>query len=89
MEDILYRLRTGCPWRDTPEWFSCHNTIFKSFRRWAKSNKLMTLFKKLIKAPDLEWLFMDASYVRSHQHSSGLQGGVDQAISQSVFNCRC
>lgn len=84
MEGILYRLRTGCPWRDIPECFGCHNTIFKSFRRWAKSNKLMTLFKKLIKEPDLEWLFMDASYVRSHQHSSGAQGGADQAISQSV-----
>ena len=47
MEGILYRLRTGCPWRDIPECFGCHNTIFKSFRRWAKSNKLMTLFKKL------------------------------------------
>lgn len=31
IEAILYRIRTGCPWRDLPESFGKSNTIFKRF----------------------------------------------------------
>ena len=54
-------MRVGCPLRDIPDYFGSHNTIFKTFRRWSKTNKLMTLFKKLIDEPDLEWVFIDGS----------------------------
>ncbi|HHF8101277.1 TPA: Tn3 family transposase [Escherichia coli] len=32
-EGILYRMRTGCPWRDLPEEFGRWNTVFKRFNR--------------------------------------------------------
>ena len=40
-EGILFRVRTGCPWRDIPSYFGASNTIFKAFSRWSKNNKLM------------------------------------------------
>ena len=35
MEAILWRVRTGVPWRDLPKEFGKWNTVFKRFRRWA------------------------------------------------------
>ena len=55
---ILYRLKTGCPWRYLPECFGKYNTVFKTFRRWTKLDKFTKIFKQLIKDPDMEWLWL-------------------------------
>jgi len=83
VEGILYRMRTGCPWRDLPSYFGSWNSVFQQFNRWSKKEKLMKIFKNLIEDPDLEWGFMDGSYIRAHQHSAGAQGKGDQAIGLS------
>ena len=31
VEAILYRIRTGCPWRDLPKEFGSYNSIFKKY----------------------------------------------------------
>lgn len=81
IEAILYRIRIGYPWRDLPESFGKSNTIFKRFTRWSKDNKLLKIFKLLSKYADLEWVFIDTSHIRAHQHATGLK---DQAISRSI-----
>ncbi|WP_142246277.1 transposase, partial [Klebsiella pneumoniae] len=43
IEAILYRIRTGCPWRDIPSCFGHSNSIFKRFNRWSSSGKLLRL----------------------------------------------
>jgi transposase len=32
---ILWRLRTGAPWRDVPEKYGNWNSIYRRFRRWS------------------------------------------------------
>ena len=81
IEAILYRIRTGCPWRDLPPDFGNPNSIFKKYSRWSKHNKLMKIFKLISKHTDKEWIFIDGSHIRAHQHSAGLK---DQAISKSI-----
>ncbi|UNW10937.1 IS5 family transposase [Acinetobacter indicus] len=81
IEAILYRIRTGCPWRDLPAAFGKPNSIFKKFSRWSKDNKLLKIFKLISSDADLEWVFIDASHVRAHQHATGIK---DQAISKSI-----
>ncbi|WP_288382000.1 IS5-like element ISAbe13 family transposase [uncultured Acinetobacter sp.] len=81
IEAILYRIRTGCPWRDIPTCFGQPNSIFKRFNRWSSSGKLLTIFKLLSLNTDMEWLFIDGSHIRAHQHSAGI---ADQAISKSA-----
>ena len=37
IEAILYRIRTGCPWRDIPSYFGQSNSIFRRFNRWSST----------------------------------------------------
>ena len=60
IEAILYRIRTGCPWRDIPCCFGHSNSIFKRFNRWSSSGKFLRLFKLLASCPDMEWILLMA-----------------------------
>jgi transposase len=84
VEGILYRMRTGLPWRDLPSFFGVWISIYQQFNRWSSKNKLMGIFKSLVIEPDLEWEFIDGSIVKAHQHSAGAAGAEDQAIGKSV-----
>ncbi|MQL49252.1 IS5 family transposase [Photorhabdus khanii] len=70
-EGILYRMRTGCPWRDLPPEFGKWNTVFRRFNEWAKKDIFNLIFKFLSEYSDTEWLFIDGSIVQAHQHSAG------------------
>lgn len=83
MEGILYRLRVGCPWRDLPECFGLWNTIYRRFLLWSKKGILIRLFKSLSANSDTEWEFIDGSYVKAHQHSTGAASQQEQAIALS------
>lgn len=81
---ILYRLKTGCPWRYLPSCYGKANTVFKAFRRWSASGLFYKLFKKLIKDADMEWISIDATHIRAHQSSAGAAGGENQCIAKSA-----
>ena len=76
--------RTGSPWRDLPDEFGKWNSVFQRFRRWAEKGVWESLFNALVEGPDFEYLMIDSSIVRAHQHASGRKGGSDdQAIGRS------
>ena len=84
VEGILYRMRTGCPWRDLPREFGDWNAIYKRYNAWSCKDIFLLLFSRLSSFTDTEWTFIDASFVKAHQHSSGAAGQASQAIGQSV-----
>ena len=43
----------------------------------------MKVFNFLVVEPDLEWAFIDGSYIKAHQHSAGAAGPVNQAVGAS------
>jgi len=83
VEGMLYRMRTGCPWRDLPKAFGCWNRVYKRFSAWSAAGKWLKIFKALVVEPDLEWAFLDGSYAKAHQHSAGAASGADEAIGKS------
>lgn len=83
VEGILYRMRTGCPWRDLPRYFGKWNSVYQQFNRWSANEVLMRAFQAAVQDPDLEWGFIDGTIVKAHQHSSGAAGGGDQGIGKS------
>jgi transposase len=71
VEAVLYRFRTGCPWRDLPERFGYWKAVHQRFGRWAKSGVFERIFKLLASDHDNEYMMIDATIVRAHQHSAG------------------
>ena len=67
---VLWIARTGAPWQDLPERYGKHNTVYKRFSRWAKKGRWQALFEAL-QEPDLEWIMLDTTVVRAHQHAAG------------------
>ncbi len=57
--------------------------LFKRFNAWSKKGIFELLFKLLSENTDTEWLFIDGSIVRAHQHSSGAVSTEDEAIGKS------
>ena len=71
VEAVLYRFRTGCPWRDLPERFGSWKTVHQRFSRWAETGVFDRIFKMLASDHDNEYMMIDATIVRAHQHSAG------------------
>ncbi len=63
LEAVLWRIRTGSPWRDLPEHFGNWNSVFKRFRRWALSGIFERVFNELSDEFDLEYVFVDGTIV--------------------------
>ena len=74
VDAVLWIGRTGSPWRDLPDEFGNWNSVFQRFRRWAKKGVWESLFKALVESPDFEYLIIDSSIVRAHQHAAGAKG---------------
>jgi len=83
IEGMLYRTRVGCPWRDLPAIFGKWNSIYKTFNQWSSRGKWMKVFKRLVIEPDTEWIFVDGSYAKAHQHSAGAVSEEDEGIGKS------
>src|SRR5271166_2081135 len=80
VEAVLYRFRTGCPWRDLPERFGYWKSVHQRFSRWATSGVFERIFKALASDHDNEYMMIDATIVRAHQHSAGARKKTDRQI---------
>ena len=59
--------------RDLPERFGHWKPTHKRFRRWCVSGVFGRIFKLLASDVDNEYMMLDSTIVRSHQHSAGAQ----------------
>ena len=81
LEAVLWRVRTGSPWRDLPVAFGKSNSVFQRFRRWAKKGVFERLFEVLSEQPDFEYALIDGTIVSVHQKASGAKGGLKIRLS--------
>ena len=75
-EAVLWRVRTGSPWRDLPDGFGRWNSVFKRFRRWVRAGLLERIFERLSGEPDFEYALIDGTIVTAHRKASGAKGGL-------------
>jgi transposase len=75
LEAVLWRVRTGVPWRDLPGAFGKWNSVFQRFRRWVKGGVFGRVFACLSGEPDFEYALIDGTIVTAHQKASGARGG--------------
>ena len=76
VEAVLYRYRAGIPWRDLPERFGDFRVVHLRHSRWSRTGVWERIFKALSQDPDNEYVMIDSTIVRAHQHSSGAKGGL-------------
>lgn len=67
---VLWIARSGAAWRDLPERYGNHNSVYQRFNRWSKKGVWERVFAAL-QEPDLEWVMLDSTIVRAHQHAAG------------------
>jgi putative transposase len=71
VDAVLWVARTGSHWRELPASFGKWNSVFQRYNRWSDKGVWESLFKALADDPDFEFVMMDATIVRAHQHSAG------------------
>ena len=77
VDGILWRLRTGSPWRDLPAEFGPWETVFKRFDHWNSDGTLdqikRTLLSKIVDAEgvDTDLWCVDGTIVRAARCAGG------------------
>lgn len=75
IEAVMWIGKTGAPWRDLPPEYGKWSTVHKRFIRWARKGVWQMIFNTLAVDADTEWLMIDSTIVRAHQHAAGAKGG--------------
>jgi transposase len=90
LNGILYRLKTGVPWRDLPACYGPWQTVYSRFRRWQAAGVwdriLAALQAEADAGGDLDWTVhhLDGTMIRAHQHAAGAKKGVPRTPSATA-----
>jgi transposase len=81
---ILWKLRTGAPWRDLPQrygsWKPCYDRLVRWRRDGTWDRWLAHAQTKSDAVGEVEWeVSLDSSVVRAHQHAAGARKQPAQA----------
>ncbi len=68
---LLWLTRSGGRWRDLPERFGNYQTVKRRYYRWIEMGVLDRMFALLASEADMEWLMIDSTVIRAHQHAAG------------------
>jgi transposase len=72
---VLWRTRTGSPWRDLPASYGCWKTVYNRHRRWSADGTWAHVLGELQRGCDLaeeQWVVaVDSTVVRAHHHAAG------------------
>ena len=70
---VIWILKTGSPWRYLPPDYGKWGTVHQRFIRWQRKGMWKKLFEILKGDKNFEWLIIDSSYVKAHQHVAGVR----------------
>lgn len=79
IDGVLWRVRTGCPWRDVPACYGPWKTVYNRHRRWSGDGTWDLLLRELQRGSDAQtgskpgaWdVGIDSTVIRAHQHAAG------------------
>ena len=75
IDAVVYRAKTGCPWRDLPAHFGRWKSVDNRFYNWAERGMWAKIFSALQLDVDETGSIVDTSVVRAHEDASGGKGG--------------
>ncbi|GAA3660743.1 hypothetical protein GCM10023079_56370 [Streptomyces chitinivorans] len=74
---ILFRTRTGIPWRDLPGRYGNWKTVYEQHRRWSADGTWDRVLQAVLADADahgrVDWSMVgvDSTSCRAHQHAAG------------------
>lgn len=76
VDAVMWRTRTGSPWRDLPGCYGKWKTVYNRHRRWCGDGTWARVLGELRRGCDQEeggeWTVgVDGTVVRAHQHAAG------------------
>lgn len=74
---ILHVLKYGCRWRDCPEIFGPHTTVYNRFNRWSKAGIWQDMLDRLVTSEAADMQCIDSTTAKAHRCSAGGTGGAD------------
>ncbi len=77
VEGMIYRYRTGIPWRDLPSDFGPWQTVWKRHKRFAVDGTWDKILAEVIAQADavglVDWtVSVDSTVNRAHQHATNI-----------------
>jgi transposase len=78
LEAMVWRFRTGAPWRDLPERFGPWQTVYDRFNRWCADGTFDRLHALALTEADargeIDWqVAVDSTAAKLHQHGATLR----------------
>ena len=77
LNGMIWRTKTGTPWRDLPERYGKWKTVYSRWLRWRDAGVWQRVWEALQQQVDhkgeVAWEihFIDSTIVRAHQHAAG------------------
>ncbi|WP_156130327.1 IS5 family transposase [Paenibacillus durus] len=79
LNGMLWKVKTGAPWRDLPERFGPWKTVYSRFRLWSNDDLFQKVFESLTSDADLQDVSLDSTSCKVHQHAAGAKKGAENA----------
>lgn len=71
LNGIFYVLRTGAPWRDLPDRYGPHTTVYNRYVRWTKRGIWGDILEALSRDYKDALIFVGSSIVKPHRTAAG------------------
>jgi len=71
IDALMWMARSGARWNDLPSRFGKPDAVKRRYYRWIEKGVLDRIFSALTADADLDWLMLDSTIVRAHQHAAG------------------
>lgn len=84
MNAVVWMARSGSQWKYLPERYGRMGTVKQRYYDWVRRGIFQNIFNALNEDADFEWLSVDATIIRVHQHAAGARrqkGGLMSRLS--------
>ena len=83
VEAVLWTARTGSPWRDLSDCFGHWHRVYVRYNHWSHKGTWANILAEVSDDSDIEYLMVDGSIVRVHQHGAAKKQQHEQAMGKS------
>lgn len=71
LNGMLWIARSGCQWRELPEYYGKWQGLYTRFRKWRDNGTLEKVFRALSGDADMETLSIDSTSIKVHESANG------------------